>query len=107
MTELFERSFSAALQAGISVFDYWNLTWDEISEVIKAHQKSILLNQKQRAIMDHAFMCMLGRMLDGKRITLYEAYPNLFEDESREFKINKAKQTLLQYASAHNKGVDK
>ena len=71
--------------------------------MINAHQKNITLEQKQRAIMDHAMIGMLGRMLDGKSVGLYESYPALFENESKQQQLNQAKQRLIQYAQIHNK----
>lgn len=103
MSELFEKSLPAALQAGISVFDYWEMTWNEIRIVLKAYEKSLILQQKQRAIMDHAFIGMLGRMPDGKKVNLYESYPKLFEEENKRQMSGNAKQKLLNYAMKHNK----
>lgn len=80
------------------------MTWSEITAVLTAYKNSVLLAQKQRAIMDHAFIGMLGKLLDGKEVGLYESYPALFKEESKQAKINQVKQRLLNYAAAHNKG---
>ena len=80
------------------------MTWKEINAVLTAHKNSVILAQKQRAIMDHAFIGMLGKLLDGKEVRLYESYPALFKKESRQAEINQVKQRLLNYAAMHNKG---
>ena len=107
MSELFEQSLPAALQAGISVFEYWDMTWREINISLRAYEKNIIFRQKQRAIMDHAFIGMLGRMLDGKNVNLYESYPKLFEEENKRQMAENAKQQLLNYAMKHNREVQR
>ena len=108
MCELFEKSLPAALLAGISIFDYWDMTWGEIQLSLQAHRKKMILKQKQQAIMDHAYIGMLGRMLDGKKVGLYESYPLLFKEESRQAQINQAKQRMINFAAAHSgKGAQK
>lgn len=92
------------MQTGVGIFEYWDMTWAEIEIILQAHKREIVLQQKQRAIMDHAMIGMLGRMLDGKKVSLYESYPSLFEQEQQQQTLENAKQQLLRMAASRKKG---
>ena len=75
--------------------------------LLRCYRKSVIMEQKQRAIMDHALLGMLGKMLDGKRVSLYESYPKLFKEEGKQQIIENTKMILMNYATMHNKAVKK
>lgn len=101
MTELFEKSLPAALQADITVFAYWDMTWAEIIQVLDAHRKKLFTQVQQQAIMDYAFAGVIGRMLNGKTTSIYESYPSLFEKEEEEHTLQAAKNRIMSLATKY------
>ena len=90
------------MQTGISESDFWAMTPKEIRDTYDAYEKRIQEEMRRRAVMDHAYACMLGRMLDGQRISLYEAYPVLFKEEAQQQQLEIAKMRMIDFANHHN-----
>jgi len=117
MEELFDNLKYQALECGVNVFTFWNMTYGEIVDVIKTSNKMKLAKLKEKANLDHALAELIGlsvsRLLDknAKYPTLFEAYPELFKEESEKKKLEEpiqqdweiAKARLMAYATNHNK----
>lgn len=115
MSELFEQLKPQALDSGITIFSFWNMTYGEIVDVIASANRQRLNQLKERASFDHILADLVGasvgRLMDknAKFPTLYDSYPTLFKDEiskkeveapQEEWKLYKAR--LMKYATAHN-----
>lgn len=77
-----------ALRSGISPFDFWNMSIDEISDVIDAYNQNKLEDTKLQIIMKSVQARQISEFLipteTEKNITqLWEYYPSLFKDEKR------------------------
>lgn len=115
MEQIFNEMLPTALQCGIGVREYWELTYGEIIDTIDAYNISEKRKMQENAAMIHQLANLIGisvsRLVDNsaKYPTLYEAYPQLFDIpeppkiEQQDWKI--AKERLLRYAGAHNKKV--
>lgn len=112
MTELFEGMLPIALQCGISIFEYWDMTYGEITLTIKAFNDSTVNKLKEKAIMDYQLANMIGlsvaRLMDknAKYPKIEELYPSLFEVENtqpKQIDWRIAKERLMKYTDAHNR----
>lgn len=112
MIQLFEDILPFALQSGISISEYWYLTYGEIKATIEAHQANTKLRIREQASLHHSLANLIGisvaRLMNDKAEypSLKEAYPGIFSDlvdekEPQDWRIAKAR--LLQYAEANNK----
>ena len=102
-----------ALQCGINTFQFWEMTYGEISVTVDAHRETSRLRVREVAGFNHSLANLIGlsvaRLMDkkSKYPTLKEAFPGMFDDlesnnpitESED--ITKAK--LLQYAEFNNR----
>lgn len=66
----------------------------EVARALKAYQKKITLEQKQKASFDYAHAMLLGKIIShvisgkGKPPRLYDVYPELFKEERQRSSIN-------------------
>lgn len=77
-----------ALKCGISPFDFWNMSIDEISDVIDAYNQNKIEDIKLQIIMKSVQARQIAEYLvpseTKTEITqLWEYYPSLFEDEKQ------------------------
>lgn len=93
-----------ALEIGISVNEYWDLTYGEILLYIDTYNQKQITEMKHQALMDYKLAELIGCAFGGKFPTLYETYPSLFEEEAKQEKIEIQKQRLMEFALNHNKG---
>ena len=113
---MFEDILPPALQSGISISEYWYLTYGEIKATIDAHQANTRLHIREQASLHHSLANLIGisasRLMNDKAEypSLEEAYPGLFSDSTlhngekeaqQDWRLAKAR--LLQYAEANNK----
>lgn len=95
-----------AIDAGVSVTAYWDMTYGEAAASIKSYNRRTKARLRERAMMDHALANLIGiscaRIMgsSGKYPSLPEAYPELF-DAVPEWQ--KAKARLLDFAAQHNR----
>lgn len=111
MEDLFEQLLPSALECGISLFDFWDLTFGEISLYISIHNKKEKLRIQEQAAFNYSLANLIGisvtRLMDknSKYPSIEEAYPNLFDSlevqpKQQDWRI--AKERLMKYAEAHN-----
>lgn len=118
MTEVFETLYPACRRCGIGVFEFWDYTYGELIEILEIYKetrdnevKERISNNYQLAYLTAIFT---NRANNGKNPpTLFELYPELFEDEQQEQEDNSwmiYKELMLDYTIEHNKttkGVSK
>lgn len=91
---------SNALDAGISEFDFWNMTFAEIERKIESYNRTYSAKQKEQATFDYVLADLIGRSVArvynsaNKMPALYEAYPSLFNKEAEEERIQIEKDKL-------------
>lgn len=89
-----------ALQIGLSVFDFWEMTLGEILISIKAYKSKKDFELKERAYMDYKLsMCIsnsVARLFneDNEPMSLLETYPELYKEEAEELEKEKIKNQL-------------
>ena len=112
MVQLFEDILPPALQSGVSISEYWYLTYGEIKATIDAHQANQKLHTREQASQNHSLANLIGlsvaRLIndEAEYPSLKEAYPGIFSDivdepVQQDWRLAKAR--LLQYAEANNK----
>lgn len=100
-----------ALQYGLTVFDYWNMTLYEINQFIKAmRQKEIQVreNMYMQAQMQANFV---GYILNGKQIPpIQNVFPEMYQDlieqdqkRQQELALALYKEQMIDWANAVNK----
>lgn len=115
MERLFNGLLPAALQCGITVSDFWEMTYGEIVITIKAKNEVEKNRIREAATLNHHLANLIGlsvaRLMDknAKYPSLQEAFPGMFDDIVQEQQAPKqqdwrvAKERLMQYAEAHNR----
>ena len=109
---MFEDILPPALQSGISISEYWYLTYGEIKVTIDAYQANQKLHIREQAGLHHSLANLIGisvaRLMDNKAEypSLKEAYPGIFSDletapPQEDWEISKIR--MMQYAEANNK----
>ena len=109
---MFEDILPPALQSGISISEYWYLTYGEIKVTIDAYQANQKLHIREQASLHYMLANLIG--ISASRLTndkaeypsLKEAYPSIFSDiveEPAQQDWRLAKARMLQYAEANNK----
>lgn len=99
-----------ALQYGLTVFDFWNMTIKEINQFIKSIQqreKQIRQNIYLQASLQANFV---GCILNGKQIPpIQNVFPETFkvaeQDKKKQEELQLAlyKEQMIDWANAHNK----
>ncbi len=118
MEELFEKLKEQCLIIGMSHEEFWNATYGEIVDIIKANNKRQKQDLQKQASLDYQLANLIGisasRMLDSKTEMppLEKAYPSLFEQKEEESKPKQQdyqlmKARLMQYAQSHNAKIKK
>lgn len=105
-----------ALQSGTSALDFWDMTYGEVADTIKAHAKEKEIKLKEQAIMNYKLADLIatnvGAMLskDAKAPTLIEAYEFLFKEEKEYYaeisaknEMEAWKQRMIAFAENHNR----
>ena len=100
-----------ALQYGISIFDYWNMTIKEINQFIKSIQ--LIEKQKIQEIYLQASLQanFVGYILNGKQIPpIQNVFPEMYQelieqDQKRQQELALAlyKEQMIDWANAVNK----
>ena len=105
-----------ALQSGISVSDFWDMTVGEVAETVEAINKKEEIKLKQQAIMDYTQAKTLISGIaalfskDEEMLQIDQAYEWLFEKETKKIEEDKKnaqleinKQRMKEYAEYVNK----
>lgn len=101
-----------AIECGISHWDFWELSFGEISLLISVHNKKEKQRIQEQATFNYSLANLIyisvARLMDknAKYPPIEEAYPNLFDSvevqpKQQDWRI--AKERLMKYAEAHNK----
>ena len=89
-----------ALQSGLSIFEFWDMTVGEVADTVEANNKREENKLKQKAIMDYTLAKTLTSGIaalfskNEQMITINEAYEWLFEEENKKIEEEKAKAQL-------------
>lgn len=112
MKKIIDDLLPLALQCGISIFDFYDMTFAEVRIVINAYFDKQKRELQQTASMVYAEASLtamfVGRLISDKTkvLTLYQAFPELFKEEIKaEEKARESdeKQALLRFVERHNK----
>lgn len=109
-----------ALDAGISVLDFWELTPLEVNKVIESRNRIKKVEAQERASFDYILASLIGRniarVMDGKTQIprVEEVYTDLFADRQEEIeaqeearKVELFAARLKQFTQAHNEKINK
>lgn len=103
----------SALEVGISHFDFWDMTFGEVIETIKAYQKRKKEELKERAMMDFKLSQCIGIQVacilsdKNKPREFMEIYDFLYSDEEKEEIVAKQQeekeiQAMMNMANFYN-----
>lgn len=100
-----------ALQAGLSISDFWNSTLDEIECYIKAYNEKVKSDITLSYLTAKQTAQFIGLSLNGKEIpSLYESYPSLFTAEAaaevEAIQLEIMKEQMLAFADGRNRQID-
>lgn len=96
----------AALDAGLDVRTFWELTFGEVAEAVESRARVLESEQKAHAAMDYTQAALFGQALGGRMPRICEAYPGMFPELERPHKQDwrVMKERLLQAAAGRRKG---
>lgn len=112
MIDLFDKTLlPLALQYGISVFDFWNMTLKEILEFIKAVQEREKVERQKQYLQASLTANFVGCIISGKPIpSIYKVFPEIYQQENQmeQEKLDYQammlyKEQMLDYANRINK----
>ena len=112
MTELFDKNLlPIALQYGLDIFTFWDMTLKEISAFIKAIQEQEKTKQANMYLQASLIANFIGNVVNGKQIPpIHSVFPELFADEQKIEQERKEymaemlyKEQMLDWAMAVNK----
>lgn len=89
-----------ALDSGISEFDFWNMTLAELTRLIDSKRRVQKREAQEKASCDYILADMIGRSIarmtssSNKFPHISQFYPNLFDTEEMEQKIQEKKDEL-------------
>jgi len=103
--------YPSALEVGINPFDYWEMTFGEISETINAYNRRKKTEMQWQASVQYKLADLVGisvgRLLDSniEFPTLETSFPGLFEDvveneKQQDWRI--LKERMMDYADQWN-----
>lgn len=108
MKKLIDELLEAALQCDISVKDFWDMTYLEVIQTIRAYEKKKKLGLQERASMVYQgaqlVSCFMSALYSkkAKLPTLSEAFPTLFEKgETEDTEDEKA--NIMEFVERHNR----
>ena len=90
------------------------MTFAELERVLESRKRTMAIQEKKQAIFDYKLADLIGRSVarihssNNRYPTLVEAYPNLFEDEVMDEKIQEQRDEISalrfkQFAQSYNK----
>ena len=112
MKKIVDELLPLALQCGISIFDFYDMTFAEVQAVINAYFTKQKRELQQTASMVYAEASLtamfVSRLISNKAkiLTLYEAFPDLFKEEIKaeeKARQNEEKMAFLKFVERHNK----
>ena len=112
MKKIIDELLPLALQCGISIFDFYDMTFAEVQAVINAYFTKQKRELQQQASMVYAGASLTAMFVSklisdkAKILTLYDAFPDLFKEEIKEAEKRaqeEEKQRFLQFVARHNK----
>ena len=120
MEEYIYLLLETALDAGINVLDFWELTPLEVNKVIESRNRVKKVEAQEKASFDYILASLIGRniarIMDGKTTLprVEEVYTELFADRQEEIKAQEEARKaelfaiqLRQFAQAHNEKMNK
>lgn len=91
-----------AVEAGISVSEFWNMTPAEIFSVTKHYSERQNRLIKAQVSLNYDLAVMINNAVAGKLKSKFELYYDLFKEEAKADAIARLKATMLEYAAANN-----
>ncbi|WP_040195054.1 hypothetical protein [Clostridium culturomicium] len=117
LEEVFNELLPLAVRAGISINNYWELTYGEICIYLKAYNDEKLERTREQASLTYRLADLIGasvaRLLDSNSEypSIDKAFPGLFDDVVKEQKKEKDWSVdvarFMNFAMAHNKKFKK
>lgn len=108
LEELFNKLLLVALRCGVGVFEFWELTYEEIVLIIQNYSTIQKEQRQDKAVGDYTLAYLVGCAFGGKLPDIEEIHPHLFDKP----KANNnswilQKERMLDYANWHNKKIEK
>lgn len=106
----FEYTLEIALSYGITEFEFWNMTYDEVKRAIRIKQKVEKIELRQRAIFDYKHAQLVSIGFANKLPEIWDMYPTLFNSEEEKQKREQQQAELFarrfrQFAESHNRKI--
>lgn len=102
VSEMILSMLPFAVEAGVSVNEFWNMTPAEIFAVTKHYSERQKRLIKTQVSLNYDLAIMINNAVAGKLKSKYELYYDLFEEEAKTDALAKLKATMLEYAAANN-----
>ena len=114
MTELFDKQLlPIALQHGLSLFDFWNMTLKELLQYLNAVQEREKHKRQEQYLQASLTASFIGCVWGNKPIPpIHQVFPEIFEEtvQSEQTQQDKDymammlyKEQMLDFANYHNK----
>lgn len=104
-----EELLPVALQCGISILDFYDMTMIEVVKTIEAYQKKDKLRLQEKAYIAYQesqlISCFIGSMFkkgQTKLPTMYDAFGALFEEEIKQQEMEQDKARILAFVNRIN-----
>ena len=112
------RVLNNALDYGISELDFWSMTLAELNRAVESKKRIQKIEAQEKAYYDYVLGDLIGRSIarihssSNRYPPIPEVYPNLFESEAVEEKIQEKKDELSvlrfkQFAQSYNAKYNK
>lgn len=98
-----------ALEAGVAFFDFWEMTYGEITLVVKGWQEKEKRKQQEQAYHNYILADLVGasvaRLMDKKAKfpKIHEVYPHLYDAPKEKQAWEISKERMMKYALMQNK----
>ena len=105
-----------ALDYGLTEWQFWEMTLAELDRYVESQKRIAAIKAKEKATFDYIHARLIGRAVgncfakNGEFPELYEAYPSLFKDDSKQIaeerenkKVQLSALRFKQFADAYNK----
>lgn len=112
---MFDYLYPTALDCGVPVDKYWDLTLQEIKDIIDSCNRMEILKKKDRvlelfvlaeATANRIIYGFNSKHSESDLIQPWNFYPELFEDKSEELEKHREMIELENYKARFNKGVE-
>ena len=99
--------YPTALDCGISPFSFWDMSIDEITDLIESHRRSVQQKMKQELMFNQILSVQIRQEIlpllvekvpeDYKALQLWDLFPELFKEEKRLYEEAKQEKEFISF----------